>query len=356
MNELVALHTQALREPVTAAYLDLLERSLRAGRLNNSFPDRRRLQASLQAMRSEFNAGLYDQLYIDARTGLPNMASFTRVLSDREVAAESLERMGGRARLESKRGEADVYERLIRKHDYFERLRKSTLAPIDEHRVQLRRHDPESGTAMFRLDLTKLDATGLYIRVTIELTQVASVWRKDVIDLDEAGETARASQNFHSTIYRYAAFDAESLFLQMHDIEGVSVDRVQRGVVGPALFTVPSNGDLVRPMEARDDRLKAEWNQWLATDPPAGRAELIVSFQSDIAARDVREEKSNDPLAPLLTEQINAAERARYDETRRRFPFRVYKDRKFACTRGAKRVVDAVCSAAGTKNLIYQLR
>lgn len=356
MNELVALHTQALYEPVTSVYLDLLARAMRAGRLNNSFPDRRRLQASLKAMASQFNGGLYDQLYIDARTGLPNMASFTRVLSDREVAADALSRMGDAARLEAKRGEAEVYERLARKHRYFEALRKLELAPIDEHRVQLRRHDPSTGTAMFRLDLTKLDATGVYIRVTIELTQVASVWRREVIDLDAAGETAEASQDFHSTIYRYAAFDAESLFLNMHDIEGVSVDRVQRGVVGPVLFTVPAREDLVRPMEPRADVLTAAWNRWLAEDTPTESGELIIGFSTDIAARDVREEKSNDPVSPLFGELVQDSERARYDETRRRYPFKVYKDRKFVCTRGAKKVVDGVCKAAGTKNLVYQLR
>lgn len=356
MNELVALHTQALYEPVTSAYLDLLARSLRTARLNNSFPDRRRLQTSLRAMSAPFHGGLYDRLYVDARTGLPNMASFTRVVSDREVAADALSRMSDAATLESKRGEAEVYERLARKHRYFEALRRLEIAPIDEQRVQLRRHDPATGTAMFRLDLTKLDATGLFIRVTIELTQVASVWRRDVIDLDEAGETAQASLDFHSTIYRYAAYDAESLFLNMHDIEGVSVDRVQRGVVGPALFTVPARQDLVRPMEPAADALTAAWNQWLAEDPPTSAPEMIVSFQSDIAARDVREEKSNDPVSPLFSSAIADAERARYEETRRRYPFKVYKDRKFACTRGAKTVVERVCAAAGTKNLIYQLR
>lgn len=356
MNELVALHTQALHEPVTSVYLDLLARALRAGRLNNSFPDRRRLQASLQAMGAPFHGGLYDRLYVDARTGLPNMASFTRVLSDRDVATDALSRMGDAASLEAKRGEAEVYERLARKHRYFQALRKLEIAPIDEHRVQLRRHDPATGTAMFRLDLTKLDATGLYIRVTIELTQVASVWRRDVIDLDAAGETAQASQDFHSTIYRYAAYDAESLFLQMHDIEGVSVDRVQRGVVGPVLFTVPARGDLVRPMEPPADALTQAWNRWLAAETPTEAAELIIGFQSDIAARDVREEKSNDPVSPLFGQSVQDGERARYDETRRRFPFKVYKDRKFVCTRGARPVVDAVSKAAGTKNLVYQLR
>jgi hypothetical protein len=356
MNELVALHTQALVEPVVSTYLGLLRRALRAARLNNSYPDRRRLQSSLGAMDQDFHRGLYDNLYIDARTGLPNMASFTRVLTDQEVSRESIKRMGDKAALEAKRGEAAVYERLARKRRYFEKLGLLNLAPIDEHRVQLRRHDPSSGTAMFRLDLTKLDATGLYIRVTIELTQVASVWRSHVIDLDEAGETAEASEAFHATIYRYAAFDAESLFIQMHDIEGVSVDRVQRGVIGPALYAVPAGSNVARPMEIPENPLKVGWNHWLEHHPPTKGPEMVISFQSDVAARDVREEKNNDPLSKLLGEGITKGERARYDETRRRFPFKVYKDRKFVCTAGVRPVVQAVCESAETKNLIYPLR
>lgn len=356
MNELVALHTQALVEPVASTYLELLTRALRAARLNNSYPDRRRLQNSLNAMKKDAHGGLYDRLYVDARTGLPNMASFTRVLTDQEVSRESIKRMGDRSVLEAKRSEAAVYERLLQKREYFEKLELLNLAPIDEHRVQLRRHDPDSGTAMFRLDLTKLDATGFYIRVTIELTQVASVWTKHVIDLDEAGETAEASAAFHSTIYRYAAFDAESLFIQMHDIEGVSVDRVQRGVIGPALYAVPADGTVARPLEIPANALQTGWNHWLTHYPPTEGAELVISFQSDVAARDVREEKSNDPLSKLLGDGITEGERARYHETRRRFPFRVYKDRKFVCTAGVRPVVQAVCESAGTKNLIYQLR
>ncbi|MCA9698966.1 MAG: hypothetical protein KC431_15685 [Myxococcales bacterium] len=356
MNQLVTLHTQSLRGPIVPSYLDLLAKALRAARLNNTFPDRRRVQGSLETMKRAMDAGLYEQLYVDARAGLPNMASFTRVVTDHEIAAGSLSRMSDMAHYEAKQNEAAVYAHMLEKRRYFEAIQGQPYAPLDEHRVQLRRHDPATGTAEFRLDLTKLDATGVYVRITIELTQVASAWRRKVIDLDADGESAAANQAFHATVYRNASFDAEHLFIHMHDLEGVSVDRVQRGVVGPALFRLPTGETAIVPAEPEqgNSRLGHAWQRWLEGNAPAG-PELLICFQTDIAARDVKEEKSNDPLEDLLSTNIQDSERARYRHTRERFPFKVFKDRKFVATRGLESLAKALCQAAGTKNLIYRL-
>jgi hypothetical protein len=360
VNRLVALHTQSLSEPTASTYIDMVARSLRAARLNNTYPDRRRLQGSLLAMHSRMHRALYDQVYIDARSGLPNMAAFTRVKTDRDIAVDALGRMTGQAELDARSDEAEVFEKLARKRKYFEELTRATIAPIDEFRVLLRRHDPATGTAMFRIELTKLDAIGLYIRISIELTQVSSAWRRTVIELDEDGETAAADEAFHATVYRHASFDAETLFIRMHDIDGVSVDRVQRGVLGPVLFCLPDpeGGGPIWPQEIGHPGLREAWGPWLARLPPQRQRDphMLVTFQSDIAARDVAEERSNDPLEPLLSARIQDSERARYHHARQRFPFRVYKDRKFVATRDLKVLAQALCKAAGTKNLIYGLR
>lgn len=357
MNELVTLHTQALRGAVVPAYLGGLIKALAAARLNNTFPDRRRVQGSLECMKLAMDSALYEQVYVDARAGLPNMASFTRVVTDHQVAQGSLSRMSATSHYEQKRDEAEVYARLLDKRRYFEAIQVLPYAPLDEARVQLRRHDPATGTAEFRLDLTKLDATGLYVRITIELTQVGSMWRRKVIDLDADGESAAAEQAFHATVYRNASYDAEHLFIHMHDLEGVSVDRVQRGVIGPVLFRLPSEHGPIVPAEPEqgNPRLGHAWRRWLET-ASSDAPELIMCFQTDIAARDVREEKSNDPLEDLLSAGIQDSEKARYQHTRERFPFKVFKDRKFVTTRGTEGLVKAVCQAAGTKNLVYRLR
>src|SRR5690606_722611 len=151
VNQLVTLHTQSLRGPIVADYLDKLAIGLRTARLNNTYPDRRRVQGSLEAMKLAMDAGLYEQIYVDARAGLPNMASFTRVVTDHEVAEGSLSRLSTTAHSEAKRDEADVYARLLEKRKYYEAISGQPYAPLDEHRVQLRRHDPATGTAEFRL-------------------------------------------------------------------------------------------------------------------------------------------------------------------------------------------------------------
>lgn len=353
---LVALHTQALTPTAGERYLGMLERALRAARLNNSFPDRKRMSATLAALQRGLSGRIYDQLYVDSRAGLPNMAAFTRAVTDQQLAAGSLGRMGERGELERRKEEAEIFARLADKHDYLSWLKDQELAPVDLHRVLLRRHDPASGTASFRIELTKLDGSGLYLHLAIELTQTAGVWRRRVIDLDKDGESAAASQAFHTLIYRCAALDAETLFIRLHGIEGVSVERVMRGIVGPVLFTFPGDEGAPRTLEP-EGVLGDAWQRWLA-GPGAGvtTPEVAATFASDTAAIDIRDEKSNDPLSPLLSAVIEEGERARYQGVRQRFPFKVFKDRKFVATRGLRPLLGAVCDAAASKNLIYDLR
>ncbi|MBC8071409.1 MAG: hypothetical protein IAG13_23990 [Deltaproteobacteria bacterium] len=354
MSELVALHTQALGEPLASIYLDRVVAALGAARINKAFPERRPLEATLQALRAVAHLGLYDSIYVDARAGLPNLASFTRVLSDREVGGQSLASMTTQAELDARRDEAEVFERQSRKRRYFEHLVAAELAPVDRHRVLLRRHEPAESRASFRVELTKLLAGGCYARVVIELWQKASMWSHKLVQLDAAGEVAEGTEALRGMIYRFADFDAETLFVRLHELEGVTVERVQRGIIGPVLWTIADGGVLHRNAEPTDDAIGRAWRAWLpeaALAPP----QLVAAFASDTAAIDVREEASNDPLSPLLSSQLRDNERARYGILRDRHPFKVYKDRKFVASERARPLVDAVCKAAQTKNLIYPL-
>lgn len=354
MSELVALHTQALREPVASVYLDHLTLALGAARINKAFPERRSLEGTLSALRADAHLGLYDCIYVDARSGLPNLASFTRVLSDRTVGGQSLERMGPQAELDARKDEAEVFDRLSRKRRYYERIANVELAPVDRHRVLLRRHEPRDSRASFRVELTKLLAGGGYARVVIELWQRASMWSHKLVQLDDAGEVAEGTEALRGMVYRFADFDAETLFVRMHELEGVTVERVQRGLIGPVLWAIPEGAALHRNHEPIDDALGQAWRAWLpeAVDGPP---QLVAAFVSDTAAIDVRDEASNDPLSPLLSSQLREQERARYKILRDRHPFKVYKDRKFVATDGARGLVEQVCQAAGTKNIIYPL-
>lgn len=356
MGEVVALHTQRLTEPTSSLYLDLLGRSIRAARLSKNFPDRRRVAGTLQALRTDSHGGLYGEIYLDSRSGLPNMASFTRPLADRSVGLEALGRMADQATLEARRHEAEVYARRADKRRYFELLERLELAPVDEHRVLLRRHEPEASRASFRVELTKLTGAGEYLRIVIELTQTAGLWSHHLIDLDDRGEVAEGTEALRSMVYRFAAYDAETLFYRLHELDGVQVERIQRGIIGPVLYALPHKGTMVRIAEPTPNMLAEAWVAAVGAGKLGRQPDLIASFATDIAAADVREEKNNDPLVSLLRDNIQDNERARYEARREHFPFRVYKDRKFVATDAARPLVDAVCSAAKTKNLTYRLR
>lgn len=352
--DLVALHTQHLLEPVASTYLGMLGRAIRAARLNKTFPERRQLEGTLRALAAESHHGLYDGIYLDSRSGLPNMASFTRPLADRGVGADALRGYADQASLDAKREQAEVFARLASKRRYYELLQTLTLAPVDEHRVLLRRHEPDASRASFRVELTKLDGSGAYLRVVIELTQISSVWSHKLVDLDTEGEVASGTEALRGMVYRFASYDAETLFIRLHELEGVTVERVQRGILGPVRFAIPSGGGVVTVLESKPDPIEGAWNA--AVSARGDDALMLASFATDVAALDVREEKSNDPLSPLLSAGIRDVERARYVILRERHPFRVYKDRKFVVSPSLVAGVRDACSQAGCKNLVYPLR
>lgn len=351
MSGVVALHTQAIAEPAASEYLDLLSKAVRAARLSKQFPDRRAYARTLQALSGAEHRGLYDSIFVDSRSGLPNMASMTRVNADRTVALDALPRMKSQAQLEARRADAEVFERLARKRPYYEGLTRVEVAPVDEHRVLLRRHEPEHSRASFRVELTKLAADGCYLHVAIELTQTAGLWSDKLVQLDTRGEVAEGTEALRGMVYRFASYDAEALFLRLHELPGVEVERVQRGVIGPVVYAL---GDGTAVAEPHRNAMTQAFSAW--REHAAGEAGIVASFASDVAAIDVRDEKSNDPLSPLMSTTIVDKERPRYAATRERFKFRVYKDRKFAASPGLLELVKAICAAQGTKNIVYPVR
>lgn len=356
MGELVALHTQHLVEPAASAYLSLLGRAIRAARLSKSFPDRRRLDATLRALEGEAHRGLYEGIYLDSRSGLPNMASFTRALADKSVGLESLQRYETQEQLDARASDHEIYARMANKRRYYETLGKMHLAPVDEHRVLLRRHEPAASRASFRVELTKLTGSGAYVRVVIELTQTSGLWAHKLVELDEFGEVAEGTAGLRSMIYRFAGYDAETLFVRLHELEGVHVERVQRGIIGPVLWSVPGRDAQSGVAQPEANAITEAWQAAWAAGKLAAGQHLVASFATDTAAIDVKDEKSNDPLSPLLASAIRQEEQARYRILRERHPFRVYKDRKFAATPALVGLVEAVCAALGSKNLVYPIR
>src|SRR5690606_5387197 len=177
--ELVALNTHAL-EPVRArAYLRGLSRALRAARMSTAFPDRTTLARLLELKGLGLEHGQYRELLVDARSGLPNMASFTRVATDAGVATEHGPGSGAEKRA------------------YRSELLAAEVPSFEVARAALRRVDVARAVSSVRIDLTKLDASGVWIRVTVELAQSGRGGRLG-IELDVDDKTAAARDDLHA--------------------------------------------------------------------------------------------------------------------------------------------------------------
>jgi hypothetical protein len=360
----VALHTQALQAASATQYLAQLRLALRAARLSRAFPERRELDAALVGLAAGLEFGVYGDLWIDSRAGLPNLAAWGRVAADAAVARDGAAEFG----LEGL--DAGFAAAIQAKRDYRQALLGLPLAPLERRQVLLRHHDPATSTAAFRVEQTKLTGQGLLVRLVIELTQMGSAWSRRAIELDATGDVATGTETFTALVYKFATHDAETLFLRLAELPGVTVERVSKGVIGPVLFAWPAAaaGDGAAPSAASvwaqpeetaqlgdgARELAALWRAWVQQARPAAPV-LLASFATDMAAPDIRDERSNDPLARLFSAHIRDGERARYAALRARAPFRVFKDRKFAGHAACLPVVDALMAGAATRNLVYRL-
>ncbi len=332
---LVALHTLALGGEAALRYAELLTAAVRAGRPGAAFAPRRALDQTLRALALGVEAGLYEQVYVDARSGLPNLASVTRVVTDAELLGTRDASGEARAR----------YEALLRRADPL---------PVDTSRVVLRRVDAATGQVELRFELIKIDGAGHLTKVAVEMTQRDRALARELVDVEPENASARAGDLLRTTVYRYASQEAEVLLGRLHELGDVRVRRVERGVLGPFLFGWREGEARVCPQEAEPSPASALWLDAL------GRAEgdapvVLLQLATDRAGTDVKREGSDDPLAPLLAATLPAEEQARYRKLRARHPYRVRKERKFVASRGLVPAIRAWLEQEGARAIVYPL-
>ncbi len=337
MAKVVGYHTQALEPSQGVECLQLMAKTIRAARLRDSFPSAARLRDLLLSLERGLQLGRYKEYLFDARTGLPNLASVTRVATDVEIIGS-----GGFP--------SDPASR-----QYARALSALRPIPVDEIETEIRRFDPRAGRVEVRVRVTKLDGSGRFTRITVDFSSTQVSWIRPVLRLDDEGVRVALTGPVETMIYRHAAFDAEMLFVRLSDLDGVDVERVERGLVGPVLFALPGGGGLETLAEPSGDALADGWRHVLQAQAPE-RPVALGAFQSDIAATDIKAEKSNDPLAPLLRDRL--AERPARDHASQREAtlFKVYRDCKFVTSRELRAVPESLMRSAGTRNLIYELR
>lgn len=331
-----------LRGAASTRWIRTLVRALRAARLSSYWPDARRLAAHIDALDPEVHRGLYPTVEIDPRSGLPTYKAWTRVVTDRLVAADALAHMGDADAVEARAAERPetIHGKQLLKHHYYTALLERRLAPLSHMEVALRRVDPAAKKAWFHVVLDKLDASGLFVRYTIDLAQEGSAWSRPLVVLEE--EHAQHTEGFRTQIYRFTSLDAEFTFVQLATIEGLEVERVIKGTVGPCWLRARDAPQPLRPM------FRAGVDQSIDA--------FVATFGLDMAATDLAADKNNDPLAPMLADQLSDGAKSEYNQARRRFGYKVFKDRKLVLPRPLKDAARAWCRAAGTKNVIYHPR
>ena len=310
---------------------------IRAARLNNHYPDGRRLSAHVRAMDPDVHRGEYDGIEINVDSGLPSYKEWTRVQTDVSIASDQLRQLGDRNHLARRAADSDhdVHRRQLAKYDYYDDIADTPLAPLGDMDVTLRRVDAANDTAYFRITFDKLDVSGIFLRYDILLSQKDQTWSNPVVEIDE--ETSSQTEEFQSLIYRFSSMDAEFVYAKLATVSGISVQRVSRATVGPFFF-----GRWDAP---------APFGELLHGDPQA----FVAMFAIDTAAHDIRENRNNDPFGALFESKLSKKMRSTYSRARQQFGYRVYRDRKFVVSEGLQSALRTLCEDQGTNNIVYSI-
>ncbi|QDG52796.1 hypothetical protein FIV42_19220 [Persicimonas caeni] len=329
-----AIKSATLEGEAEAAYVERLYRILRGARLNLYYPDSRKLQTHVRCMSPQVHRGLYDGIAINLDSGLPTYREWTRVQTDVSIADEQLHKLGARRELERKarRSDEPIHQKLLKKHQYYSDIRGKELSPLGNMDVALRRVEHEKNTAYFHVVLDKLDASGLFVRYSIDLAQTSGAWNKQVVRLDE--ETAEHTEEFQSLIYKFTSLDSEFTFAKLAGLGGLSVERVAKGTVGPIYL-------------AREQAPAALSHLFDGDDA------FVAMFALDMVANDIAEDRDNDPLDVAMTEKMSPEAKQTFHTARERLGVRTFRDRKFVVPRRMVPAVREFCEAQGTKNIVY---
>lgn len=339
-----AIAATILRGEAQDLYIRRFLAIIRAARLNNHYPDGRRLAGHVRAMSPEVHGGIYDGLQINLDSGLPTYREFTRVQTDVTIAAEQMKALGARAALLKKVQERghDIYAKQLAKYDYYDSIADLRLMPLGAMDVALRRIEPGQRVAHFYITFDKLEASGVFIRFRIALSQRNAVWNQEVVQLD--AEQASHTEEFQSLVYRFSAMDAEFVFAKLAVLPGVEVESVTRTTVGPFYFSdlqrERASGGYGAPF---DDLLREEGS-------------FVAHFAIDQAGREVREDRDNDPFRELFESDLIRSMGAHYEQARGALGYKVFRDRKFVVSRGLEGALRALCAKRQTRNIVYGTR
>lgn len=302
-----------LRGARADAYLQILRGLLRVARPGAQFPDARRLDATLSFLGPAGSRGLEDGLDLDPASGLPTLRELLRVRADRDLAPAFLVEHG---------------DRLPEKAAYYRSLLGAEVAAASALEVRLRSRG--RGAARFEVVHDRLDlASGCLVRCA---------WRLEERGADHVGlargDLSAPTARFRAAVERCAGADAELAFLLMSEQEGVSVEEVVRGQLGPLHFSGIEAPALVREV--------------VEAVPGA----FVLHSTLERAAPDVAADRLRDPFGALYREALGADARAAVEARRAALGYRVAKERRLACTPEVEAALRAALSRAGAPLLV----
>ena len=307
-----------LSGPQCEQYCEQLCGAIRSARLNQFYPNSRLMMSNISAMRPSYHFGFHEKLEVDALSGLPTYREWTLLKADHKVALESVYKMGTLAELEQKAAnhENPIFDKQLKKKKYYTNLLKLKPAPIGDTSARLR--GKGDGITSFLVRLDKLDVNNLFLRYSIDLTQSAG----DSLSLS-SDDVATESDSMQSLVYRFASLDARYTFITLDAIAGINVEKVTKGTIGPVFFPGAEN--------------IPNWLEGFVNEHG-----LVASFGIEMAALDITDNSSNDPLFPESVEQKNAS-------------FRLFRDRKFVVARDKVKIFRELLSKQRYKSIVYAL-
>lgn len=275
-----------------------LARGIGALRLNQHFPSAERLRALLPYLP---DAG---RLRLDARNGLPVGSEWARLAAEHAEAPASLAAWADLPDSEPLVG--------ARRHELAE-LCAIAGPPIREIHVALRHLDGQRASFIVRVDRIDL-ATGTIARYTLTIGDVVGRM------VEQRALELRASDAFRARLELLSSQDAGLAFAALREGDGLDVEEVVRGVLGPVVIPGMAGPDALTELPVR---------------------EIIVSACLERASVDVRGDAVDDPLASTV---VLAAPNE---------GFGVSRQRKWAASRPDVAPLKAWLADRRSRNLVY---
>ncbi|MBI5209746.1 MAG: hypothetical protein HY927_07240 [Elusimicrobia bacterium] len=296
-----------------------------AGRLGKLFPDPFLCSAYLAALAPSFHGGAHQGVELDLGSGLPAMKHVVDVWADWQTAPEFLREVADRSR----RGRP-LSPEMAAKAAYYGKLRALDLKPPTRIAVALRRIDARRGSAFFEVVFDRFDpAEQVFVRHTLLLEQFEFGAAGSIIERD--GDYSRQTSALREKLEKYAGDDSEIAFLLMGKLDGVRVEEVTRGRIGPLW------SPLARPPQG-----------WPTGSP-------ILHLPMDRASIGLDADRDDDPFSGIYRDCLSESVRSIVEEEARRMGYRVHKDRKFVCAAEHAPALRKKLEEAGTRNLVYTL-